>query len=60
MNIFAGLQIKEEVKVDKIIGTSDMKKVTDLKGKSAAPLCKFLECGYDRGQKSWLNINGIQ
>ena len=30
---------KEEVKVDKIIGTSDMKKVTDLKGN---PLLLFV------------------
>ena len=39
MNIFAGLPNKEEVKVDKIIGTSDMKKVTDLKGN---PLLLFV------------------
>ena len=46
--------------MDKIVGTSDMKKVTDLKGKSSASFRKFLERGYDRRQKSGLNINGIQ
>ena len=51
---------KEEVKVDKIVGTSDMKKVTDLKGNPLLLFVNSWECGYDRRQKSGLNINGIQ
>ena len=51
---------KEEVKVDKIVGTSDMKKVTDLKGNPLLLFVNCMECGYDRGQKPGLNINGIQ
>ena len=51
---------KDEIQVDKIVGTSDMKKVTDLKGN---PLLLFINAwsvGHDRRQKSGFNINRIQ
>ena len=51
---------KDEIQVDKIVGTSDMKKVTDLKGQSVASVYQCMECGHDRRQKSGFNINRIQ
>ena len=51
---------KDEVNVDKITGTSDMKKVTDLKGNPLLAFCQCMERGNDRRQKPGLNINRIQ
>ena len=51
---------KDEIQVDKIVGTSDMKKVTDLKGNPLLLFYQCMECGHDRRQKSGFNINRIQ
>ncbi len=42
---------KEEINLDRIQGTSDMKKVMDLKRKSAASLCQSVECRHGTGSK---------
>ena len=47
MNIFAGSQTKEEIDVEKLTGTSDMKKVKDNERQSTSSCLKLLECGSD-------------
>ena len=51
---------KEEVDVEKYHRNFRHEEGYRSQGKSAASVCKCMECGYDRRQKSGLNINGIQ
>ena len=41
----------EEIDLDKLVGTSDMKKVTDLKGKTVAALGEPMEYRHDSGSE---------
>ena len=45
--------------VERIQGTSDMKKIRDLKGKSAAVVCQQLERRHGRGTEiqAWCSVN---
>ena len=49
----------EDIDMNKLKGTSDMKKIKDLKGRPASDLGKFLERGYDAGAQSGAYALGI-